>query len=267
MNNLQSSMTSKVDKDRAMPLYQQVYLVMRENIRNGAYEPETALPTEPELCALFDVSRITIKRAMSQLANDGLIERSRGRGTFVKAAPKSKRASTSLSELLKDVMTIGEETNVKTLENGLVLAPSDIADRLKLPQGAELLSSLQIRLLKREPIALIHTYVPKDIAEQLSEQYKNLPMLAQLQKAKIPIARADQSITATLADPITATQLAINIGDPLIQLKRLVFDASDRPVEWLVALYRADHYEYRTSLTHANNQAAPTPWLPVSNDA
>jgi len=266
MKSPQKSTRPKVDKDRAMPLYQQVYLVMRENIRNGAYDPDSPMPTEPELCTLFDVSRITIKRAMSQLAEDGLIERSRGRGTFVKAPIKSKQASTSLSELLKDVMTIGKETNAMTLENSMMPAPADIADRLRLPEGTLLLSSLQVRLLKREPIALIHTYVPQNIAVQLSAEDKNLPMLAQLQKAGISIAKADQSITATLADPITASHLAINIGDPLIQLKRLVFDASDQPVEWLVALYRADHYEYRTSLTHANDQKAPTPWLPVSND-
>ena len=267
MKIIRPSPASSVDKDRAMPLYQQVYLVMRENIRNGVYDPETPMPAEPDLCTLFNVSRITIKRALSQLASDGLIERSRGKGTFVKASARSKQASTSLTELLRDVMTIGRETNVKTLQNAMVPAPADIADRLKIPEDTELLSSLQIRLLKREPIALIHTYVPKHIADRLERKHKDLPMLAQLQKAKIPIAKADQSITATLADPITASHLSINIGDPLIQLKRLVFDLQGMPIEWLVALYRADHYEHRTSLTPTNDQAAPIPWLPVSNDA
>ena len=258
--------TSSVDKDRAMPLYQQVYLVIRENIRNGVYPVDVPMPTEPELCDLFNVSRITIKRALTQLASEGLVERTRGRGTFVKAAAPSNPTNGSLTELLKNVMTIGEETNVRTLENGLAAAPNDIAERLDLTSNKTVLKSVQIRQLKREPIALIQTYVPESIASKLNKAHAGLPMLAQLQKASIPIARADQSITATLADPITASHLAINIGDPLIQLKRLVFDSQDRPVEWLIALYRADHFEYRTSLTHAKDHTTPTPWQPVSND-
>ena len=67
---------------------------------------------------------------------------------------------------------------------------------------------------------------------------------------ELPCPRADQEITATLAEPVIAVQLRIEVGSPLLKITRLVFDSNDQPVEWLSALYRADRYAVRTSLTH-----------------
>ena len=100
-----------IDKELATPLYHQVYLVLRENIRSGVYKSDRPMPTDLELCDLFDVSVITVKRAMKRLATEGLIERTRGRGTFVKGENGTRHSGNTLSGLLNNVMTIGEKNH------------------------------------------------------------------------------------------------------------------------------------------------------------
>ncbi len=238
-----------IDQNLAVPLYHQVYLVLRENIRNGAYG-ESAVPTEAELCVSFGVSRITIKRAMHELTKEGMIIRQRGRGTFVAESsrlPQAKRDS--LDDLLRNVMAIGAATEMQRLESGFIPAPPDVAEKLECQPGAIIYATRQIRRARGLPIAIIRAYVPQDVAERLKDRESNAqPMLAQLQKSGVAVARADQAISATIADPSVAAALSTDVGAPIIQLTRLVFDNLNRPVEWLSALYRADRYEYRTTL-------------------
>ncbi len=248
--NRQARAIPAADENLAVPLYHQVYLVLRVNIRNGTYPVGGALPTEPELCDAFGVSRITVKRAMRNLASEGLVLRQRGRGTFAAPALPQSRASDPLDDLLQNVMAIGAATEMKRIENGMVVPSADVAAKLGSDPGEKVLRSVQVRMSRGEPIAYVTAHVPAAVAAKLTEwTTTSMPMLAQVQKAGVAVARADQAITATLADPISASALGIEVGAPLIKLSRLVFDRSEHPVEWLVALYRADRYEYRTTLT------------------
>ena len=248
--NRQARTIPAADENLAVPLYHQVYLVLRENIRNGTYPVGGALPTEPELCEAFGVSRITVKRAMRNLASEGLVLRQRGRGTFAAPALPTARASDPLDDLLQNVMAIGAATEMRRIEAGMMLPSADVAAKLGSQPGEHVLRTVQVRMSRGEPIAYVTAHVPASVAAKLSDATTaTAPMLAQLQKAGVVPARADQAITATLADPIIAPALGIEIGAPLIKLSRLIFDKTERPVEWLVALYRADRYEYRTTLT------------------
>ncbi len=246
-----------VDENLAVPLYHQVYLVLRENIRNGVYG-SGAVPTEAELCISFGVSRITIKRAMHELSKENLIVRQRGRGTFVAESsrvPQAKRDS--LDDLLRNVMAIGAATEMQRLDGGYIPASPEVAVKLECSEGTDIFATHQVRRSLGQPIAIIRAYVPRDVAEQLPNRNTSAqPMLAQLQQAGIAVARADQAITATIADPATAATLAVEVGSPVIRLTRLVFDNHNRPIEWLSALYRADRYEYRTTLIREGQNAA-----------
>ena len=256
MNRLAKPIVA-IDQNLAVPLYHQVYLVLRENIRNGAYG-EGAVPTEAELCSSFGVSRITVKRAMHELTKEGLVIRQRGRGTFVAESsrlPQAKRDS--LDDLLRNVMAIGAATEMQRLEGGFVPATPDVAAKLACPAGAMIYATHQIRRARGQPIAVIRAYVPQDVAERLTDRDTSAqPMLAQLQKAGVAVARAEQTISATIAEPTVAATLLTEVGSPIIQLTRLVFDKANRPIEWLTALYRADRYEYRTTLVREGQNSA-----------
>lgn len=238
-----------VDDGLAVPLYHQVYLILKEHVRSGTYSTGAALPTEQTLCQDFGVSRITVKRAMRELVADGFVVRQRGKGTFV-AEGVAAPSSDAMTDLLKSVEAIGAATDVRHLSSDLIEPPTDVAAKLKLEPGKKVLKSSQIRFSVGEPLSLIVTYIPEAIAEQLHAGSENLPMLVQLNKAGVPVARAEQEITATLAEPSVAVPLGIEVGAPLLKLTRLVLNDAGEPVEWLTSLYRGDRYAMRTSLTH-----------------
>ena len=239
-----------VDETLAVPLYHQVYLILRENIRSGVYPANEPLPSESTLCDEFDVSRITIKRAMRDLVGDGLVVRQRGKGTFVADGVAAPARPDALDDLLQTVQAIGASTEVEHLANDLVEPVQDISQRLNVGPGGKVLKTSHLRSSDGEPLAVITTYVPAPVAERLDPATEKEPMLVRLNRAGIRVTRADQEVTATLAEPVTAVQLGIEVGSPLLKLTRLVFDSGDQPVEWLSALYRADRYAVRTSLTH-----------------
>ncbi|MCB2108104.1 MAG: GntR family transcriptional regulator [Rhodobacteraceae bacterium] len=251
MNRIaKAEVANTVNENLAMPLYHQVYLVMRENIRNGAYSADRMVPTETELCDSFGVSRITIKRAMRMLAEDGLVTRQRGRGTFIADQLPAPPRRNALDDLLQTVQNIGASTEVRRVGGGPVAASIEVAEKLRCAQGDQVYLIKQLRSSKREPIALVHAYLPIEISARLGERNQvSLPVLAQLQRAGVPIDRADQTMSATLADPSTAELLGVNVGAPLMRITRIVYDDAQNPVEWVVALYRGDRYEILTTLS------------------
>ena len=248
--NKMDPVSRSVDETLAIPLYHQVYLILREHIRSGVYAATAALPSEAALCEDFNVSRITVKRAMRELATDGLIVRHRGKGTFVAESGTTSTQPDALEDLVQNVQAIGESTDVLHLASDLIEANPDIAAKLVVGSGQKVLKSNHLRLSDGEPLAVIVTYVPEDVADKLDPETVQQPMLVRLSDAGIALDRADQDVTATLAEPTIAVQLGIEVGSPLLRLTRLVFDDTERPVEWLTALYRADRYAVRTALTH-----------------
>lgn len=244
-----TSTARPIDESLAVPLYHQVYLVLKENIRSGVYPRGVPLPPEHILCDEFGVSRITIKHAMKDLVADGFVVRQRGKGTFI-ADDFSGGPPDALDDLFKSVQAIGAATEVQHLAADTIVASSDIADKLMLEDDRQVLRSNQLRLSDGEPLAVIVAYVPAWVAAQLDQSTENKPMLVRLIEADVPVTRADQEVTATLADPAIAAPLGVEVGAPLLKLTRLVFDHHDKPVEWLTSYYRGDRYAMRTSLTH-----------------
>lgn len=247
-----------VSERHAMPLYQQVYLILREKLRAGEYG-ERIMPTDDEFCRIFGVSKITVKRAMQMLTHDGLVMRRRGAGTYAsqQASPGPRR--NAIDDLVQSVEAIGAATGIRRVSHGPIPASIEVADKLYVSPDTLVKIITQIRMSGREPIALVHSYLPLPVADRLFDQVESdLPVLAQLHRAGITIGRAEQALGATVADPYIANHLGIGVGMPVLKLTRQVFDTEYRPVQWLVALYRADRYEYRTSLRRDSLDAAGT---------
>lgn len=248
--NHSADIPARIDDSLAVPLYHQVYLVLKENIRGGLYSADTPLPAEATLCEQFNVSRITIKRAMRELVDGGLVTRQRGRGTFVADSAQASVAPNALDDLMQSVQAIGDATEVRNVSSDYVIPSQDIAGALGVGEDQKVFRSSQIRLTDGEPLVAITAYVPEHVATRLSRDTENLPMLVRLREAGIDVARADQEVTATLAEPAIAVQLGTEVGAPLLKLTRLVMDGAGIPVEWLVSYYRGDRHAMRTSLTH-----------------
>jgi GntR family transcriptional regulator len=233
----------------ASPRYHQVYVTLRTWVLDGTYKPGDQIPTEPQLCEMFEVSRITVRKAIDHLAREGWLLRQQGRGTFVQLSAAKTSAAADL-ELVRDrVAGIAAATEVANLRVTECYPDEETSAALAILEGERVQRATHVRTLKGVPLGLITTFVPLDVARRVkSAEMARQPMFELLATAGIQIARADQYIGATLAGVEVATALEIEVGAPMLRLTRIVFDFGGRAVERVVALYRADAYQYHTQL-------------------
>jgi GntR family transcriptional regulator len=233
------------------PLYHQVYTVLREQLMEGRYTPDKALPGELDLAEKFQVSRVTMRRALDELVREGLIERARGRGSFARAQPAAPLAS-GVSGLLENLVSMGLKTKVTVISMDLIAAPDEVAAQLGLKAGEPVLKTVRVRSVDAGPIALLTAFVPEPIARGFTRKaLGQKPMLTLIEEAGVAVARAEQAMSARLADADIAPLLDVAFGAPLIAVTRVVYDAKSRAVQLLRGLYRPDRYEYRMTLSRA----------------
>lgn len=245
------------------PLYHQIYVLLREQIVNGVYAARASVPTEQELTRRYGVSRITAKRALDELAAEGLVVRRRGRGTRVIDGLRPQPVSGNISGLLENLLMLGLKTQVEMVDFGYVPASAEVAQGLQVLPGAEVQRAVRVRSLDGMPLSFTTSYVPAEIGRTYTRKdLARQPLLALLEKAGVLIGSADQAITATLADTVVAPRLKIRVGSPLISVTRTVADQNGRPVEYINILYRPDRYQYRMKLARVQG-AATKLWSPT----
>jgi GntR family transcriptional regulator len=238
-----------IDPTSRVPLYHQILIILRNQIFSGELRPGAALPGEQELAERFDVSRITAKRALNELADAGLAVRERGRGTRVSDAPPAPTVKTSVEGWLENISLMGVATDVEVLEFDYVPALAEVAEALLVAQGAIVQRTVRVRSLDGEPMSHLVTYVPEDIGRSFDrDEMGNFALLTLMERHGVKVADARQSVTATLAEPEVARALAIHAGSPLIDVRRIVRDVDDRPVEFIRVLYRPDKYQFEMNL-------------------
>jgi GntR family transcriptional regulator len=237
------------------PRYHQVYVSMRAWVRDGTYRPGEQIPTEPALCAMFGVSRITVRKAVDELVREGWLVRHQGRGTFVELSSARAPASLDLAEAMSQVADLGAVTRVRDLQVGEVEPDEETRAALGIPQGAHVQRASHVRLLRGVPLGYITTFAPLDVASRVKpHDAGGQPLFELLERSGIRVGEAEQWIAATLANVEVARALAIDVGAPLLKLTRVVFDVEARPVERVVALYRADAYQYRMRLARPSGR-------------
>ena len=244
--------------DSRIPLYHQIYLVLRNRIVSGQIQAGHVLPGEQDLAKDFGVSRITAKRALNELAADGLVIRERGRGTRVVSRPAQPSVRTSLEGWLENISLMGVATEARVLEFGYVPASRTVAGALDLSEGETVQRAVRIRSLAGESLSYLTTWLPRDIGEGFdAADLERLPLLHLLERAGIQVSSARQTVSATLADPSVAAALAIDAGAPLLEVSRIVSDAAGRPVEFIRVLYRPDRYQFEMDLKRVGGQERP----------
>jgi GntR family transcriptional regulator len=226
------------------PLYHQIFVILRDGILSGHYRLGDLLPTEHEIMLNYDVSRITARRALDELAKLKMVKRSRGRGTSVAyaGAPPTASSSSELSEV--------ESGTAELLQFSCDVAASAQVEALRLSPGAEVQNAVRLRKLGDAPYSHLVTAIPSDIGHRIhADELLTRSPLQILQGHGVIIGSAHQIITATVADQIIGPRLKTEIGSPLLKLMRVVSDNNGRPIEWLTALYRPDKYYIDSSQT------------------
>ncbi|GBF31508.1 HTH-type transcriptional repressor YvoA [bacterium MnTg04] len=253
-----------IDESSPTPLYHQIFLILRDRISDGTYAFESAMPSENEICRIFGVSRITAKRALDELASANLVVRRRGRGTSVSHRTASLPVHYSVEGLFEDLLAMGLKTEVELLSFDYEEAPSHVALALNCEPGAIVQHAIRVRRLEGGPFSYLTTWVPEDVGRSYSKKdVATKPLLVLLERDGVVVSSAEQTITATGADALAAKALAVEIGAPLLRISRVVRDQTERPVEYIVALYRPDRYQFRMDLTRVEGEERKR-WSPTT---
>jgi GntR family transcriptional regulator len=241
----------------------QVYLVLRDRILSGAIAFGAKLSTEHELADYHGVSRVTVRRALGELARERLIERRRSAGTRVIYRPSPAPITADISGVLANLADMGRRTAVKLLSFDYVPAKGAVAEALGTAPDQLLQRSVRVRSVDGLPFSYLTTHVPESVSVTFTRQeLAARPLLELLERAGVKVEHARQRISAGLATPDVAETLGVRTGSPLIELVRVVYDQSGRGVEHLHALYRPDRYAFEIDLVRsgaANTKA----WAPV----
>jgi len=231
---------SKLDPNQVVPLYHQIYLILRERIIEGHYDTKP-LPGELVLAEQFNVSRVTMRRALQDLVKEGLVARGRGKGTFVKPRTESRNSSVGQSQLLSAsamrLQASGDSSDLQLITSKRILPPPDIATLLHLPSDAIVEKLIRIRQLDGQPVAHLTSFIPQDLSGRICRRrLREFPILVLLEEAGVKVAKARQTISARLADASVAYALGVPVGAPLLAISRVAYDENGRPVQVLKGL-------------------------------
>lgn len=245
-----------------LPKYHQIYLVLREQLNEGRFAK--GLPPEMVLSKEFGAGRVTVRRALEQLSNEGLIIRRAGRGTHPAPAEvvvpgdgaqgARRRATKGMSGLLENIVSMSLRTTVKVIEVRTIHASHSVAEALQIPFGAMVQKAVRRRSSKLGPVSHITTYVPDELAQRFGRKdLLRKPILRLIEESGVEMGRARQTVSARQADATVARELEVAVGTALLAVNRLVFDVNDRPVQWLHGLYRPDRYEYQMDVSQVGS--------------
>ena len=235
-----------VQQQSPVPLYTQIREVLRSRILDGTYQPHQQMPSEADMIAGFGVSRITVRQALSDLQNEGLIFRIHGKGTFV-SKPKAFQDLGRLQGFGEAMRGMGYETYSKVVSIRTGKPTPQVAERLQLAKGSKITELKRVRYLNREPISLDVTYLPATIGCRLAkEDLATRDVFVILENDfGMSLGHADLQIGSTVADEALAKLLRVQEGSPVLVIDRMTHTTDGQPIDYEHLYYRGDAFQYK----------------------
>lgn len=241
---------TRVDRDSPLPLYYQVMQILLQQIESGQLAPGDTLPGEKELQELFGVSRITIRRALSELASEGYVSRHSGRGTFVQP-PKLQDHSKRLGGLMEELTEQGYAVESTVLQYEVRPASPYVAQKLGVDEGVPVLHFGRMVRADGEPIAMATAFLNVDDDVHFTLEELNSESIFDLLENKYGIipGRVDKTIEAAAALEEEAHLLDVAPNAPMLLTRLVVYDEQGRRLAYVKSVYRGDRYKYGITLT------------------
>lgn len=230
-------------KSNYLPLYAQIKQSILSQIE-ATYKPGDLLPGEAELEQRFNVSRITIRRALDELVADGVLVRKQGKGTFVREKPITQELPRLLSWSTQ-MRQMGFTPKSLSCEILIVKPTKEQLQLLELPKEERLIRIRRLRSINEEPVCIMTNYLPESLVPDLAKEgLVNDSLYATLDKYGIRPVRAEDYVEARMPSAWEASQLRIERGIPLLQVTRVTRDAMNHPLYIAIVANRSDKYIY-----------------------
>jgi len=237
------------------PQYRQIEQALRQRI--SLLTPGDRLPSDTELCTEFGVSRMTARNAMQRLAEDGLVDRQPGRGSFVAEPPAHRRAN-RLMTFTQEMLRRGRVPTSRMLTR--VIRPSSEAEAasLGIPVQQPVVYLRRLRCADDEPIAIESVVLVRDCADAvMTADLAHGSLHETLARAGYVLRRGTGTIAAAAATAEEARLLGIRTGDPLLVERRVIVDGHGRRIEATGSVYPADRYALNVRFEVEASSAEP----------
>ena len=237
-----------LDKKSPIPIYIQIEEQLKQRIAQGDFLMGTAIPSERELTERFGVSRMTVRQSITNLVNDGLLYREKGRGTFV-ASPKVEQPLNGLTSFAEDMLKRGMVPSSKLIGFEVLEPESDIAADLQLAEGDKVYFVERIRFADDKPMAIERTYLPVEHFPNLDQESFQASLYAMIEEGQqLAVSRATQRMEAGLVKKEDADLLQIKAPAAILMIERISYRAGEQPFEVVRSTYRADRYKFTTDI-------------------
>lgn len=230
--------------------YAQLVQQLQQLIRDGAYSTEKCLPSERELCEQYNVSRITVRRALAELEESGTIYRVQGKGAFVRSEkfPVKLSQLASLTENMQD-LNLSCGSQILALET--IPAAAKIAKKLNIDENSQVVVLKRLRLAGGNPLAIETCYLPWHIGAVVQQYIADDVSLYSILRENCGVSPvyAEQTLEIGLLQPWEQRLLGENTPIYAMLTTRQSFDADRNPLEYVEGKYRGDRYRYHISMS------------------
>lgn len=234
----------KLDHENATPLYKQLKDIIKQKIIDGEFQPNQKIPSELQLSKMYNVSRITVRNAITELVDEDLLIKKQGKGTFV-SIPKIE------DNVLEDI-SFSLTCKINKVKPGSKIIKNVIKDanerdiaELNLHENDKVVYIKRIRYADDEPVILEHNFFPSKFAFLLNEDLENQSLYEILNdKYGITRAKSKRTIEIITASEEEASLLAISKGEPLLLHREIVYDKNNNPIHRTKQLIIGDKFKF-----------------------
>jgi GntR family transcriptional regulator len=236
------------------PLYLQLVDTLEEEIRESMLANDK-LSSERELTQIYGVSRITVRLALQELENRGLVYKKHGKGTFVSEIGDSAVDLSTAYSFTEQMKKLGKVPQTSILSFSVIEAPESIAQEMQLSTGELIFELERLRSANDIPMMIERTYLPHDLFKELSQDMLNHRSLYELFQDYFSqtVRLADEEFYASIALDNEAKLLDIRSGDPVLHLLRKTYNTKNIMIEYTFSIARADQFRYK--ITHQRNDS------------
>jgi len=216
-----------------------------EPLQNGQWQEGDPIPTEREICQTYDVSRITVRRAIDELVREGYLVTRQGKGTFV-AKPKIQRHLSQLKSFSEEMAEEGHRAGSRLLSLRHEQAVGDVAAALGVENGTWIWIVERLRLADDEPMGIsrAHLRLPPGVYLTPDELREKTSLWGILREKGIQFASSEVTIQAVAATEQEAKLLDVEPGAPLLLVEGVVYSTDGSPIEYHKMVNRGDRYKY-----------------------
>jgi GntR family transcriptional regulator len=238
-----------------IPLYYQLKQHIESQIRSGTWQPGDQVPSEAVLGAKFHISRTTVRQALGELVNQGMLTRVQGKGTFV-AHPRIRQRLTRLTGFTEDFQARGIKPSSQLLRQGKEPADSRVASALQITEGTSVIVLERLRLADDLPMAVEISHLPDHLFPSFNaEEFPDGSLYTYLaEKFNTIPTTAHQDMEAIACAQPQARILGLSKGSPVLHIYRTTFDHFGGPFEQVESFYRGDRYVFQAELTNENQK-------------